>query len=95
MKSILQALYDGEIFPDELIVPKDPEYRPIHRKISAEKEYLKQKLTEEDYKRLEKIDNLLCQATSMSAYEAFSYGFKLGAILMIEIFTGADDLSRN
>jgi len=74
MKSILQALYDGEIFPDELIVPKDPEYRPIHRKISAEKEYLKQKLTEEDYKRLEKIDNLLCQATSMSAYEAFSYG---------------------
>jgi len=95
MKSILQALYDGEVFLDELIVSKDPEYRPTHKKISAEKEYLKQKLSEEDYQRIEAIDNLFCQTTSMSAYEAFSYGFKLGATLLIEIFADTEDLSRN
>jgi len=77
-EAYLQALYDGEIFPDELIIPQDPDYRPTHKKISEEKEYRKQKLTEEAYKWLEEIDNLFCQATSMSASEVFSYGFKLG-----------------
>ena len=35
MKSILQGLYEGEIFSDELIVPKDPEYRTA-RQIARE-----------------------------------------------------------
>jgi len=30
----------------------------------------------------------------MNSYEAFSYGFKLGAILLTKIFTEADDLCR-
>jgi hypothetical protein len=45
MKSILQELFDGDIYPDELIVPKDPQYHPINQKISDEQEYFKKKLS--------------------------------------------------
>jgi hypothetical protein len=34
MKTILEELYDGHIFPGELIVPKDPEYRPLNKQIA-------------------------------------------------------------
>lgn len=34
MKSILEELYDGNIYPDELVTTKDPEYRPLNKRIS-------------------------------------------------------------
>ncbi|WP_165585950.1 DUF6809 family protein [Ruminiclostridium cellobioparum] len=34
MKSILEELYDGNIYPDELIISKDHEYRPLNKRIS-------------------------------------------------------------
>jgi len=32
MKTILEQLFDGNIYPDELIISKDPEYRPLNQK---------------------------------------------------------------
>ena len=91
MKSILQLLYNGEIFPSELIIPKGPEYRQINKKIEEEK----QKLSEEDCKRFEELDDLCCQSYSMRAKESFLYGFKLGALIIAEVFTGQSQLYRN
>jgi hypothetical protein len=36
MKSILEELYGSEIYPAELIVPKDPEYHELTESLSAE-----------------------------------------------------------
>ena len=95
MKSILQGLYAGEVYPDELIMPKDPEYQPVNMKISEQKAYFKQKLSEEDYRKLEEFDNLCGRSSSMDSEASFIYGFRLGAMLMIELFTGKEGLSRN
>lgn len=94
MKSILQGLYEGEIFPDELIVPKDPEYRSVNKKIGEQKAYFKQKLSEEDSRKLEEFDSLYSQTSSMDSEASFLYGFCLGAMLMIEVFTGKEELVR-
>jgi len=94
MKSILQGLYDGEVFPSELILSKDPEYLTVHSKISGEREYFKQKLSEEDGKRLEEFDNLYSRTNSMDSEASFLYGFRLGAMLMVEVFTEKEELVR-
>lgn len=93
MNSILQGLYDGEIFPDEQIVPKDPEYRSMSKKLGEQKAYFKQKLSEEDSKKFEEFDDLYCQTRSMDSEASFMYGFRLGAMLMIEVFTGKEELA--
>lgn len=38
MNKILEQLYNGEIYPSENIVPTNPKYRPLTRKISDERE---------------------------------------------------------
>lgn len=49
MKSILEELYDGNIYPDELIISKDPVYRPLNKRISDMLIMWKKKLSEDDY----------------------------------------------
>jgi len=94
MKSILKELFDGNVYPSELIVPKSSQYHETNQKISDEQDYFKGKLSEDDRKRLEELGNLYCQSTDIDSFESFSYGFKLGVMLMVEVFTGKDDLAR-
>lgn len=94
MKTILEELYDGNIYPDELIIPKDPGYNPINQKISDMLEMWKKKLSEDDYKQFEMFMDLRCEASSMEVSASFIYGFKLGALIMIEVFAGKEELVR-
>ena len=94
MKTILEELYDGHIFPAELIVTKNPEYRPLNRKISDIKETWKKKLSEDDYKLLEAFLELRCESNAMEASASFEYGFKLGAMIMLEVLAGKGELVR-
>ncbi len=87
MKSILKELYEGNICADELIVSKHPEYRPLNRRISEILTMWKNKLSEEDYNQLEKLLDLRSEASSMEASEAFMNGFKLGALIVMEVLT--------
>ena len=95
MKSILQGLYDGEIFPDELIVPKGKPYRSVNNTIETEKEYIKSKLSEGAHKRFEELDVLYRQSSSIEAEASFIYGFRLGTMLMVEVFTGEEKLMQS
>lgn len=94
MKTILEELYAGNIYPDELIISKDPEYCPLNQKISDTLEMWKKKLSEDDYKLLEALLDLRCELSSMEASESFMYGFRLGAVIMIEVLTGREELVR-
>lgn len=87
MNDILDRLYSGAIYPAEQIVPADPKFRPTHKKISEEREYLKQKLSPEDAARLEEINDLYLDSVSMNCYAGFTYGFKLAVRLMCESFS--------
>lgn len=95
MKTILENLYDGSIYPDELIISKDPEYRPLSKEISNTLEMWKKKLSKDDFEQLEALLDLRCKSSSMDATASFMYGFKLGAMIMIEVLTGKGDLVRD
>lgn len=94
MKTILEELYDGHILPAELIVPQNPEYRLLNRKISDIKETWQKKLSEEDYKALETLLELCCESSMMEASASFGYGFKLGAMIMLEVLGGKGEPVR-
>lgn len=85
MTSILEQLYFGEIRPEEVIVPKNPEYRSLNQKISNSKEYFKSILSENDFKLLEETFDLSGKSCAMHSTEAFIYGFKMGALMMGEV----------
>jgi hypothetical protein len=94
MKPILEELYAGQISPDELIVPKDPQYRPLNQKISDALKTWCEKLSETDYQQLEALLDLRSQTDAMEATAAFAHGFKLGALIMIEVLTGREEVVR-
>ena len=94
MKSILEELFDGSIYPDVLIISRDPEYYPLNKKISGTMEMWKNKLSEDDFKELENLLDLRSQSDSMHAAASFMYGFKLGAAIIIEVLNGKGELVR-
>lgn len=85
MNTLIEQLYGGEIYPSENIIPTDPKYRPLTKKISEERQALKEKLNEEDSERLEDLGDMYTESSSMYGYENFLRGFKLGAQLILEI----------
>ena len=87
-KTILQQLFDGEIFPSEDISPikTNPEARKLNNTISDEMEYFFNTLSEIEKKRFQNLYELHNEYSSMYGYECFTYGFKLGAKILIDIF---------
>lgn len=88
MKSILEELYRGNLNPQERMIPTVPEYRLLNRKISDLMEELKQRFSEDDFKALEEILDLNGESNSMLTSTAFVQGFRMGVLMMMEVFCG-------
>lgn len=84
MKSVINRLYSGELFPAEQIVPTGEEYKKLTDRISSECRYLKEKMSDEDIKRLDLLDKMYSEECFMENKAGFVYGFKLGVQLMCE-----------
>lgn len=95
MHSILEAMYQGNIYPDELIVPKGIEYRGLSNTISQRMKQWKEKLSTEDFKELEELIDLRNDLNSIQSRESFVHGFKLGSLMIIEIYTNTEQLVRS
>ena len=87
-KSILQQLFDGEIFPSENINPSDPTYTETKKILDEETEYFIKILSGDDLDRFQKINDLYCKTTSIYSYECFAHGFRLAVALMVESMNG-------
>lgn len=85
MDSILQSLYNGQIFPAEQIRCHSPEYLALQDKITLERELLLQTLSQENCDRLELIEKLTLETMDMDGFSNFSYGLKTGLLLGLEI----------
>lgn len=94
MKSILEELYHGNLCLDEGLVPDDPEYRALNQQIIESLDNWKKKLPEGDFNGLESLLGLQCRTDSMEATVAFQSGFKLGALIMLEVLSGKEGLVR-
>ena len=86
--SILEKLYNGQVYPFENIVPQDKAYRAANRKICEIREYFSGNLSLEDKETFEEMNQLLHESTCIETYENFTYGFRLGVLLMCDVFMG-------
>ncbi|AZK48598.1 DUF6809 family protein [Paenibacillus lentus] len=95
MKSMLEALFYGDIRPEEQVIPRNPEYRSINRRLSEGMELWKEKLSSEDFNQLEAMLDLRSQSESIYATNTFINGFQLGALVMMEVYTAKEDLLQD
>ena len=79
---ILEALFNGDIYASENIVPKSGQFKETSAHISETMTYFEGKLNKEDYALLEKLCDYQADEGNMTNECQFKYGFKLGVLLM-------------
>ena len=94
-KSILQQLYDGEIYPAENIGNANPELQKIHDRLAGEKAAFIKSLSEADRANFQKVNDLNDESAALYGYECFAHGFKLAVSLLTESLNGADGINCN
>lgn len=92
MASIIEAIYDGKIRVWERKVAMTDERREIEKNIQREKQYFLEKISPDDYQRLERLENLFISADHSEDVDLYTYSFSLGALLMLEILDRRDGL---
>lgn len=91
MKSILQALYDGKLYPAEQYAPKSKEYQTISHEYSRHCHDFSDALAELDPPMANQFEKILEEQNETMSYELsemFIDGFRLGARIMIDVFHG-------
>ena len=81
---ILEAIYNGDFYPSETVVPKSEKYRNALRVCEKIMDQLAQRLTKEDY---DLVETLLDQSSIAQCEESechFKYGFSAGLLLQQE-----------
>lgn len=88
MNPLLHDLYYGRISPWERTILRSAEQREAENKITAAQRYFQSKLSAEEAERLQELEGLYTTVFSLEQADTFSYGFRLGAALMVEVLTG-------
>ena len=81
---ILEAMYNGEFYPCETVVPTSPEYRKAVQTCAELMDQLSQRLSKEDYALVEELraQNAIAQCEESESH--FKYGFSAGLIVQQE-----------
>ena len=87
---ILEEIYHGNIMFTEIGTQDKEEYCRWSDKMHEVEEKLTSGLLPEQKELFNKYSNAFCSVNAISETEQFMFGFKIGALLMIETFTGAD-----
>lgn len=90
-KSILQKIFDGEFYPSEDIVPRDPNYRPLSHKVSDEWDYLTDAMCESKRQRMTRLQDLVVETHTMELNAFYWAGFRDGILLIHELFGKGED----
>lgn len=94
MKSVLEELYKGSIYPDEQIVPRGVQYSKLSKEITEYMKMWKERLPKSEFHELEELFDLKNDLNSLQTQESFVHGFKLGSLMMIEVYTNTEHLAR-
>ncbi|MCL2853098.1 MAG: hypothetical protein FWE20_08720 [Defluviitaleaceae bacterium] len=89
-RNILHDLYNGQFSAWERRPARTAENVSVNRRIEDEKRYFMQKMSLDDCRRFEELDGLYSHSNGFEQADAFSYGFKLGAMLMCSVYTDED-----
>jgi len=94
MKSVLEELYTGNIDPNTSYFERNSAYGKVMGRISENEDKLLKLLNEPEKSMFMAFMGAQMELDSLTAIEKFSIGFKLGTLLMVEVFTGKGDLVR-
>ncbi|MEK3684429.1 DUF6809 family protein [Paenibacillus sp. FSL R10-2736] len=92
MVIILEDFYYGRLHPNELIKPNDPELQKINQKTIDLLQMLKARLSEEDFDQVEMLYDLQSDSNSLHSALSFIQGYKIGALMMIDVFSDKDSV---
>jgi len=89
---MLRELYFGKVIPWERKNRKCAEQGKLIQKIEDEERYLIGKISPDDSRRLKALFNLYSELATSEEAEIFSYGFTMGALLMMDMFEEAEHM---
>ena len=87
MRSILEELFYGNICPNTDCRSQDKETKRLMGYIAGHHDNLLSTLNDQQKEILEKFDDGYNELTDINEREIFSYAFKLGARIMLEILS--------
>jgi len=76
----MEALFHGEITPWEDCATLTDVRKKMNKKIEDQKKYFKEKLSEKDCERFERLEDLYFNTAQYKELRIYSYGFTLGAM---------------
>lgn len=84
----MEDLYYGSLRPNERMNANDPDSRRINQQIIDSLEMLKERLSQEDFDQVEELLELHSESCSLHSALSFTQGYKIGALMMVEVFGG-------
>ena len=87
MRSILEELFYGNVSPNTDCRSHDKETKQLMGYIADHHDNLLSTLNEQQKELLEKFDDCYNELTDINEREIFSYAFKLGMRIAIEVLT--------
>ncbi len=85
--NMIRNLYAGNVFPSEEICPDSPQYVELNRELSEGQAQFKKELSPKDRVRFDELDEISARLSSISCYDHFAYGFRLGVLLMCDVIS--------
>ena len=85
MKSILEELWYGNVYPNTECRESTKEAKELMGYIADHHENLQATLTDKQKEILEKFDDCYSELTDINEREIFVYAFRLGARIAIEV----------
>ena len=81
---ILEAIYNGNFYPSETVVPKSEKYRNALKACEKLMEQLSRRLSKEDYALVEELQTQSSIAQGEESEYHFKYGFSAGLLVQQE-----------
>lgn len=82
---IMEALFNGEIYPFEKVVPHCEEYSKAQKRITELMNKIRCSMSEEDYATVTELHDAIYKALEFEVFEQFKYGYALGTLMMKEV----------
>ena len=79
---ILEAIYNGNFYPSETVVPKSEKYRNALKACEKIMDRLTEKLSKEDYNLVEELQDSIAQCEENECH--FKVGFSAGLLVQQE-----------
>ena len=83
---VLDALFNGQIYPAENVLPKGKDFRAAVKKVENLMNYFEETMNKEEYEKIEKLNDYILESQGMLGKEQFKTGCVLGCMMMREVY---------